>query len=159
MEMKILNILLVMITIVSLAACRSSDSNTNPLESMTTELEITDKFDQIADTFVVGDDVVITAAIKNLSSVEKTIEFTAPLITIRIYSEDGTTLIFDPDIEISFPQVLIEIVIASFSKRERSLTWKGIDNTVAQVAPGTYQVRVEFDLDEFRVVQRVIQLL
>ncbi|MFV2058316.1 MAG: hypothetical protein ACC707_17760 [Thiohalomonadales bacterium] len=112
-----LNILLAML-IVSLAACGgsdNSDSNTNPLDSMTTELEITDKFGQKADTFIVGDDVVITATIKNLSSVEKVIEFTAPLITIQIYSEDGATFIFDPDFGLAFPQVITEAELPSLN--------------------------------------------
>jgi len=137
--MKMLHVLFVMV-IVAVTACGGSDSDGT--KSLTTALLITDKFDQKANSFVVGDDVVVTAKISNPSNIVRSIKFTAPLITIQILSEDAATLIFDPDFGLSFPQFVTVVLIDPFGEITRTLTWNGTDNVGAQVAPRMYQVVV-----------------
>ena len=141
-KMKLLQVLLVL-SLLALAACGGS-SSTDTSELLTTEFEIADKFGQsgaqVDNTFVVGDDVVFTAVINNNSAEHRTVEFTAPLITFQIFSEDNTMLIYDPDFGLVFPGVITETVIEPFGETGRKLAWRGVDNAGAQVAPGIYQV-------------------
>jgi len=106
---------------------------------------VADKFGQETDRFVVGDDVVITVSIRNTGSISSIIKFTAPLVSIQIYSEDGATLIFDPNFGIGFPQVVQEQFIGSQSEITHVLTWRGIDNSGTQVSPARYQVKVRIN--------------
>ena len=122
-----------------LVSCNGDGSNQNA--SIIASLLIEDKFGQETDQFVVGDDVVITVKVQNQASIPRTIEFTAPLISVGIFSEDGNELIYDPDFGISAPQVIQETIINPMGTIYRIVTWKGVDNSGSQVSPARYQVR------------------